>query len=211
MVFKIVTAIILTLLPVSALAQDEVVQLPDIVLSPGSDVELIPVIDHDKVIVEPLYEDESVIVERLLEKAKERNQFRKDMRKATTLTETECLALALYHEARGEGERGIKAVAFVIYNRVKSELFPGSYCSVVLQNKQFSFISDHLPDNIKEWEVYEKVLAIAVSLMHNDGFQRIRSPVGEAIFFNSFRRAIQRSFKKRRTFIATIGRHHFFK
>ena len=60
----------------------------------------------------------------------------------------QCLAEAIYFEARGEPEEGQVAVAQVILNRVKSRLYPGTVCDVVYQNKeqrnrcQFSFACD---------------------------------------------------------------------
>lgn len=155
-------------------------------------------------------EARTALVEELVEKAKVDNANRANMRKAD-LTETECLATAMYHEARGEGERGILAVAFVIYNRVKSAVFPHSYCEVVRQKAQFSFTSDRHPDNIKEWESYQKVLAMAVDLVDNAGFQRTVSPVGNALFFNSFHRRNRWTYARSCSFIATIGKLNFFK
>jgi len=51
-----------------------------------------------------------------------------------------CLALAIYHEARGEPVQGRYAVASVIMNRVASPRYPNTVCKVVAQRKQFSFI-----------------------------------------------------------------------
>jgi spore germination cell wall hydrolase CwlJ-like protein len=51
-----------------------------------------------------------------------------------------CLALALYHEARGEPHYGQLMVARVIVNRVQSKNFPDSVCDVVMQPRQFSFV-----------------------------------------------------------------------
>lgn len=141
----------------------------------------------------------------LLEKAQRENAMRSNMRTAE-LSEIECLATAMYHEARGEGERGLVAVAFVIYNRVTSARFPDKFCSVVRQRSQFSFVTDRNPDNIRNWVIYEKVLALAVNLVENGGFQTSKSPVGNALFFNSFRRITAYS-----RLVATIGNHHFFK
>ena len=45
-----------------------------------------------------------------------------------------CLALAIYHEARGEAEIGQIAVAQVILNRAKSRKYPATVCGVVYQN-----------------------------------------------------------------------------
>lgn len=59
-----------------------------------------------------------------------------------------CLARAVYHEARGEGDTGMRAVAEVVLNRVEDDGFPGSICRVVYQGVdnpagcQFSFACD---------------------------------------------------------------------
>ncbi|WP_207102848.1 cell wall hydrolase [Paracoccus shandongensis] len=50
-----------------------------------------------------------------------------------------CLAEAIYHEARGESTRGQAAVAEVILNRVDSRQFASSVCGVVNQPSQFSY------------------------------------------------------------------------
>ena len=213
---KISVIALLLLLPFGVVAQEqEVVILEDIQLSADAPLATEGKIEATEaeaaVTVEPLPVDPiQAEVELLLAKAKEENARRSSMRRAE-LTETECLATAMYHEARGEGDKGMKAVAFVIYNRVKSSLFPKSYCQVILQPAQFSFTSDRNPDNIKDWDTYAKVLAMAVDLVQNDGFQRIASPVGSALFFNSFRSRNGWAYAKARKFVATIGNHHFFR
>ena len=60
----------------------------------------------------------------------------------------ECLALNVYHEARGEVIEGQIAVAHVTLNRVNHSYFPETICDVVYQNRQFSWtftIKDHTP------------------------------------------------------------------
>jgi hypothetical protein len=52
----------------------------------------------------------------------------------------ECIAIAVYHEARGEPLDGQLAVAEVIMNRAASGRYPGSWCQVVKQPWQFSFV-----------------------------------------------------------------------
>jgi len=47
-----------------------------------------------------------------------------------------CLALTIYHEARGESERGKLAVGHVVMNRTRSVLFPANVCDVVRQGGQ---------------------------------------------------------------------------
>lgn len=50
-----------------------------------------------------------------------------------------CLAEAVYHEARGESRQGQAAVAEVILNRVDSRQFPSTVCGVINQPAQFSY------------------------------------------------------------------------
>jgi spore germination cell wall hydrolase CwlJ-like protein len=53
-----------------------------------------------------------------------------------------CLTANLYFEARGEGVKGLKAVADVTLNRVKSKKYPSSVCKVVFQKSQFSWVNE---------------------------------------------------------------------
>lgn len=60
--------------------------------------------------------------------------------------EEDCLATAVYFEAKGEPRRGQIAVAQVILNRTHSGRFPHTVCGVVKQRGQFSFVhGGHLP------------------------------------------------------------------
>jgi spore germination cell wall hydrolase CwlJ-like protein len=82
-----------------------------------------------------------------------------------------CLALAIYHEARGEIRSGQLAVARVILNRTLSRAYSTSICGVVYENAhrenrcQFSFACDDrsdLPSHQRSWqaslEVAEQIL-----------------------------------------------------
>jgi hypothetical protein len=67
--------------------------------------------------------------------------------------ERECLAQAIYHEARGESATGQMAVANIIVNRARSTKFPQSLCGVIYQNAdkgkyrcQFTFACDGRDD-----------------------------------------------------------------
>src|SRR5215218_3433674 len=51
-----------------------------------------------------------------------------------------CLATAVYFEARGESLEGQLAVAHVVMNRATSGRYPSDWCSVVKQPWQFSFV-----------------------------------------------------------------------
>ena len=57
----------------------------------------------------------------------------------------DCLAAAVYYEARGEDASGRAAVAQVVLNRTRRAQYPGSVCAVVYQGArqgecQFSFV-----------------------------------------------------------------------
>ena len=60
----------------------------------------------------------------------------------------DCLTAAVYYEAAGEGERGQRAVAQVVLNRVRHPAFPARVCDVVYQGSerktgcQFTFTCD---------------------------------------------------------------------
>jgi N-acetylmuramoyl-L-alanine amidase len=56
--------------------------------------------------------------------------------------EANCIATAVYFEARGETVEGQLAVARVIMNRAASGRYPASWCAVVKQHAQFSFVRD---------------------------------------------------------------------
>lgn len=82
--------------------------------------------------------------------------------------EIECLARAVYFEARGEGERGMRAVAHVVMNRVAESGFPDTICGVVTQRRggrcQFSFVCEgkmRRPVSGETWE-YSRRIAYAV-------------------------------------------------
>lgn len=77
----------------------------------------------------------------------------------------QCLALAIYFEARGEPLEGQVAVAEVIYNRVVDPRYPDDVCSVVYQNKQFSWTHDDLPDIPKDDHVWQATKNLAKELM----------------------------------------------
>ena len=55
--------------------------------------------------------------------------------------EANCMAVAVYHEARGETLEGQLAVARVIMNRAVSGKYPTTWCGVVKQPWQFSFVN----------------------------------------------------------------------
>lgn len=74
----------------------------------------------------------------------------------------ECLAGAVYFEARGEPVEGQLAVAEVVLNRAASGRYPADVCAVVKQPRQFSFVRNgRFPRINKASEAWRRAVAIA--------------------------------------------------
>jgi len=81
--------------------------------------------------------------------------------------QTNCLATAVYFEARGESVEGQLAVARVVMNRAASGKYPTDWCSVVKQPYQFSFVRHGAfpaaNTNCDAWKKAEAVAELAVA------------------------------------------------
>jgi len=76
--------------------------------------------------------------------------------------EQECLASAVYFEARGETLEGQLAVAEVVMNRAASGRYPASLCGVVRQPSQFSFVRrGAIPSADRGSDAWRRAVAIA--------------------------------------------------
>lgn len=119
-------------------------------------------------------------------------------------SEMRCLAGAIYFEARGETLEGQLAVGRVIVNRTTSGRFPSSYCGVVYQPSQFSFVRGRSMPSVKEASADWRE-AVAVAKIASEG--RWRSPVRGALFFH----AARVSPKWRLTRLAQVDNHVFYR
>ena len=118
--------------------------------------------------------------------------------------EFECLAGAIYFEAKGEPLAGQLAVAEVIINRTKSGRYPASMCGVVKQRGQFSFVrGGQLPPIPKQSAHWRKAVAIA-HIAVND---LAESPAENALAFH----ATYVSPRWRMKRVATVGNHVFYR
>ena len=116
----------------------------------------------------------------------------------------ECLAGAIYFEARGEPLAGQLAVAEVIVNRAASGRFPASYCGVVTQKSQFSFVKrGRIPAAPTSSALYKRARAIA-QIAHRDLWS---SEAKDAQFFHATR--VSPGWNKRQA--ARIGNHVFYR
>ena len=122
-----------------------------------------------------------------------------------------CLAEALYFEARGEPVEGQYAVAEVILNRVKSEEFPNSICSVVNQGTgrkhacQFSYTCDGKLERVSNKVSYDQMVRIAGVMI--DG---VTQPLtAGATYYHAT--SVRPSWARRFENTVTIGVHKFYK
>lgn len=120
----------------------------------------------------------------------------------------DCIALAMYWEARGEGHQGMQAVGSVILNRVNDDRFPDTPCEVVYQGGetppcQFSWWCDgksDRPTNHSEWLL---ALSAAETLLVENPPDATRG----ALFFHST--SMRSPWQRQKT--AHIGNHVFYR
>lgn len=80
----------------------------------------------------------------------------------TLTAEQNCLASAVYFEARGESLEGQLAVAEVVLNRARSGRYPSTWCGVVRQPAQFSFVRrGAIPAANRNSEAWRRAVAIS--------------------------------------------------
>ena len=127
----------------------------------------------------------------------------------TAKSELHCLATAIYFEARGESERGQRAIADVVIARTKSGDHPDTICGVVYEGAhhhgcQFSFACDGRSDVARDHKCWERAERIAAEAMEDD-----QSTVHNATYFHI--RRIHPSWASHMTRVATIGAHIFYR
>ena len=118
--------------------------------------------------------------------------------------EIECLAGAIYFESKSESLAGQLAVGHVIANRASSGRFPTSYCGVVFQRSQFSFVRGrslpYIPRTSQDWKDAVAIAKIVDKELHP-------SPVGKALFFHA--RRVSPGWRLTR--VGTLGNHVFYR
>lgn len=120
--------------------------------------------------------------------------------------DVECLAQAVYFEARGEPLDGQLAVAQVIVNRTRSPQFPPDYCGVVAQRAQFSFVRNgRIPAAPRDTRAWQRASAIA-RIAHQDLWD---SPAEDALFFHAS--SVRPGWARTKLARATIERHVFYR
>jgi spore germination cell wall hydrolase CwlJ-like protein len=119
--------------------------------------------------------------------------------------ELECLAVGIYFESKSEPLSGQLAVGEVIANRANSKgRFPSTYCGVLFQRGQFSFIRGKslpsVPRASKQWQT-----AVAIAKIVDQDLKD--SAVGNALFFHA--KHVSPRWRLKR--VASVGNHVFYR
>lgn len=126
------------------------------------------------------------------------------------MAEANCLAEAIYYEARSESRSGQIAVAQVINNRVWSKHYPDTVCGVVYQGSerktgcQFSFTCDgsmEKPINRKSWDRAAEVADYMLT-------ERPRSRIGNSTHYHTD--YVDPVWNKTLVKTAKVGTHIFY-
>ena len=128
------------------------------------------------------------------------------------LRSLDCLAQAIYYEARSESEDGQRAVAQVVLNRVRHPAYPATVCGVVYQGPmragggcQFTFTCDGsiaVPASGPGWLRARQIAAEALS-------GQVYAPVGHATHYHTL--AVFPAWAPRLAKSALIGNHIFYR
>ena len=93
----------------------------------------------------------------------------------------QCLAMNIYHEARGDSRLGQKAVGWVTINRVMHNSYPSTICDVVYQARldangnprrnqcQFSWYCDGRSDTPRDTDTWVQSQQVAYEVMKSYG------------------------------------------
>ena len=130
--------------------------------------------------------------------------------KSANRSDSDCLTQAVYYEARGEGQDGMRAVAQVILNRVRHPLYPKTICGVVYQGAylrtscQFSFVCNGaMAAPVEAW-AWRRARDVANAAL--GGY--VMAAVGSATHFHTL--SVDPVWSGNMVRIATIGSHIFY-
>jgi hypothetical protein len=167
--------------------------------------EVVPVF-VEKEVVQPLPASDAAASQNLASAGSLRELVAQIPDRGQLSREMECLAGAIYFESRGEPLAGQLAVAQVVINRANSGIFPSSYCGVVFQRAQFSFVRGgdmpYIPRGSAAWERAKAVAHIA-----HEGLWE--SEAADSLYFHAT--YVNPSWNRRKQARATIDTHVFYR
>lgn len=119
-------------------------------------------------------------------------------------SEMHCLAGAIYFESKSESLAGQLAVGRVVVNRAQSGRFPDSYCGVVYQPSQFSFVRGRSMPKINTASRHWRNAVAVAQIAHANSWD---APAEGALFFH----ATHVSPRWRLTRVARVENHIFYR
>ena len=122
-----------------------------------------------------------------------------------------CLALAIFHESGNQSVKGKQAVAEVVINRVRSEKYPDTVCSVIKQNNQFSWYNKNVSLNNPPRIIYKNIQSMqqwetSKDIARQQLIQKTNHVKG-SLFFNTTRLGVR---YKTNELPRKIGGHVFY-
>ena len=133
------------------------------------------------------------------------------------LKNLKCLAMNVYHEARGEPAKGQYAVAVVTMNRVKSSRYPNDVCRVVYQKgwssrsqryvAAFSWTLDRITDIPEESIGWKNAMSVAREVYYGKGERKVK--IKDALYYHAD--YVKPRWASQKLRVAKIGRHIFYK
>jgi spore germination cell wall hydrolase CwlJ-like protein len=137
---------------------------------------------------------------------------RADVIEAKLLAEHRCLSEVIYYEARGEGEGGQRAIAEVVFHRMRHGNFGHSICAVVYEGAghpgcQFSFACNGELDRPKEAGPWRDAQVLAARIL--TGEVMLTDSTEDATHFHAVSVTPEWTGDMQRT--VQIGNHVFYK
>lgn len=129
-----------------------------------------------------------------------------------SVKQKECLAIAIYFEARSEPKAGQAAVAQVILNRVRNDRYPDTICDVVYQNDhmrnacQFSFACDGEPEAVNEKRAWDRAEDVANAVL--EGRSLVRDIATATHYHADY---VQPYWAPKMKRLSAVGRHIFYR
>jgi spore germination cell wall hydrolase CwlJ-like protein len=128
------------------------------------------------------------------------------------LAEHRCLSEVMYYEARGEGLKGQKAIAEVVFHRMRTGNYGQSICAVVYEGAnqpgcQFSFACDGNLRQKKSGQAWMQAQILAARIL--TGEERLNDQTGGATSFHAT--SVQPDWANDLQKTVQIGNHIFYK
>lgn len=126
------------------------------------------------------------------------------MEECSKYRQCRALAEAGYYEARGESDKGVAAVMYVIVNRTLHKSWPDTIRQVIYQKSQFSYTFDGSLNKKMGSEQKSRMMELAWDVIHGN----VKNPIGNATFYHNT--SVKPYWALKFKFVGRIGSHLFY-